>query len=170
MARKPPNPEGQVHSITAPETQLLCGFLDSRVSVTDHPFGSMIDPTRLWGFRGFRAPPFAAPSPAPHIPRVNTFLLALLTGLGYAAWSIGGWAHRLAARSPALRSLFLWGGLLAIPLGLVVALVLPEQLKFNRESPAGIFYVYLPCFLVGGALFAGGIGAAVGAFRVRGEP
>ena len=100
---------------------------------------------------------------------MNTFLLVLLAGLGYAAWSIGSWAHGVARRSPALRSLFIWGGLLAIPLGVFVVLVLPEQINFNRESPGGIFYVYLPCFLVGGALFAGGIGAFVGALRAKGE-
>ena len=97
---------------------------------------------------------------------MNTFLLALLAGIGYAAWSIGRWAHGVAQRSPLHRTALLWGGLLAIPLGLVVALVLPEQIEFNRESPAGILYVYLPCFLAGGALFAGGIGAFAGAIRV----
>ena len=100
---------------------------------------------------------------------MNSFLLVLLAGLGYAAWSVGRWAHGVARRSPGKRSLLLWGGLLAVPLGVFVVLVLPEQLKFNRESPGGIFYVYLPCLLVGGALFAGGIGAFVGALRAKTE-
>ena len=100
---------------------------------------------------------------------MNTFLLILLAGLGYAAWSIGRWAYRVAQRSSASRTLLLWGGLLAVPLGVFVALVLPEQINFNRESPGGIFYVYLPCFLVGGALFSGGIGAFVGALRAKAE-
>ena len=100
---------------------------------------------------------------------MNSFFLLLLAGLGYAAWSIGSWAYRLARRSPASRTLLLWGGLLAVPLGVFVVLVLPEQLKFNRESPGGIFYVYLPCLLVGGALVAGGIGAFIGALRARRE-
>lgn len=52
-------------------------------------------------------------------------------------------------------------------LGLVVALWLPEHLNFNRESPAGIFYIYLPCFTAGAALFFGGIGVGVGAGMAR---
>ena len=100
---------------------------------------------------------------------MNSFLLVLLAGLGYAAWSVGRWAHGVARRSPGKRGLLLWGGLIAVPLGIVVALVLPEQIKFNRESPGGIFYVYLPCFLVGGALFCGGLGALVGALKASPE-
>ena len=100
---------------------------------------------------------------------MNTLLLIVLGLLGWGIWGAARWARGVALGAPQLRPLLLWGGLLAVPLGLVVALVLPEQIHFNRESPAGIFYVYLPCLLVGGVLFAGGIGAAVGAWRVRAE-
>lgn len=98
---------------------------------------------------------------------MNQQLLILLGLLGLAAWGAGVKAHRLAQRSPTARALLLWGGLLAIPLGVYVVLVLPEQIDFNRESPGGIFYVYLPCFLVGGGLFCGGIGAFIGALTAR---
>lgn len=98
---------------------------------------------------------------------MNTFLLLAVAGLGYAAWSIGRWARGVAERSRGMRSLLVWGGLLAVPLGVYVVLVLPEQVDFNRESPGGIFYVYLPCLLAGGALFCGGIGAFVGGIRAK---
>lgn len=99
---------------------------------------------------------------------MKTLLLLLLAALGYAAWTVGDRARKVTEGSPGMRQLLLWGGLIAAPAGVLVALVLPEQINFNRESPAGLFYVYLPCFLVGGALFAGGIGAFIGALRARG--
>lgn len=100
---------------------------------------------------------------------MSTPLLILLGLVGWGIWGAGRWAKRMAMRSPGTRALLLWGGLVAVPLGVFVVLVLPEQIHFNRESPGGIFYVYLPCFLVGGALFSGGIGAFVGALRGKGE-
>ena len=98
---------------------------------------------------------------------MNTLLLIVLGLLGWGIWGSARWARGAALGAPGLRPLLLWGGLLASPLGIYVALFLPEQLEFNRESPAGIFYVYLPCFLAGGVLFAGGIGGVVGALRAK---
>src|SRR5688572_27694444 len=69
--------------------------------------------------------------------------------------------------APELRILYLILGIVAVPVGALIALWLPEQISFNRESPAGIFYVYLPCFLIGGGLALGGIGAAIGSFTMR---
>ena len=91
--------------------------------------------------------------------------LTLLGIVGLYAWWVGSWAWRRAQGAPELRSLLLWGSLCAIPVGVYVAFFLPEQIPFNRESPAGIFTVYLPCFAAGGGLTFGGMGAFFGAFR-----
>lgn len=89
----------------------------------------------------------------------------LLGIVGLFAWAVGRWSYRRAARVPELRTLLLWGSVVAIPAGIGVAFFLPEQIPFNRESPAGIFTVYLPCFVAGGALAFGGVGAFFGALR-----
>lgn len=98
---------------------------------------------------------------------MNSQLLTILAVLGVYAWWVGGWARRRVVRSPEARTLFLWGAVLAIPVGIFIAFFLPEQIPFNRESPAGIFTVYLPCFLVGGGLAFGGVGAFFGALAAR---
>ena len=99
---------------------------------------------------------------------MNRQLLTILGLLGVYAWSVGTWARRRVTRAPEVRTLFLWGALLAIPIGACIALLLPEQIPFNRESPAGIFTVYLPCFVIGGGLAFGGLGAFFGA--LAGKP
>jgi hypothetical protein len=98
---------------------------------------------------------------------MNSQLLTILALLGLYAWFVGTWARRRATRSPGSRTLLLWGALLAIPVGACIALILPEQIPFNRESPAGIFTVYLPCFVIGGGLAFGGVGAFFGALAAR---
>ena len=101
---------------------------------------------------------------------MNTTLLLIIGVLGFYAWSVGLWAQGKARRSAGMRSLLVWGSVIAVPLGVYVALLLPEQIDFNRESPGGIFYVYLPCFLVGGGLAFGGFGAFIGALTARPRP
>ena len=91
--------------------------------------------------------------------------LTLLGVVGLFAWAVGSWTYVRAKRATELRTLLLWGSVLAIPVGVGVAFFLPEQIPFNRESPAGIFTVYLPCFLAGGALTFGGVGAFFGALH-----
>jgi hypothetical protein len=97
---------------------------------------------------------------------MNSFLLGLLLAAGFYSWWVAGKFRPYAESSEAMRKLGLyWSGPVAL-LGVATALWLPEQIKFNRESPGGIFYVYLPCFLAGAALFFGGIGVFVASVRV----
>jgi hypothetical protein len=98
---------------------------------------------------------------------MNRLLLTILALLGLYSWSVGRWARRRVTHSPELRTLFLWSAFLAIPVGACIAFLLPEQIPFNRESPAGIFTVYLPCFVIGGGLAFGGVGAFFGALAAR---
>jgi hypothetical protein len=82
------------------------------------------------------------------------------------------WAAAVGVRgkieaAPDLRIPFLVLSIVAVPVGALIALWLPEQIPFNRESPAGIFYVYLPCFAIGGGLCLGGIGGFLGALTSR---
>jgi hypothetical protein len=100
---------------------------------------------------------------------VNSQLLTILALLGLYSWAVGKWARKRARRSPQTRTFFLWGSLLAIPAGVCIAFILPEQIPFNRESPAGIFTVYLPCFAIGGGLAFGGLGAFFGALFAKPE-
>lgn len=100
---------------------------------------------------------------------MNSSLLILLTLVGLYAWAVGKGARKRAERSAQTRMLLLWGAVLAIPVGGYVAFFLPEQIPFNRESPGGIFYVYLPCFAIGGGLAFGGVGAFFGALTARPE-
>jgi len=100
---------------------------------------------------------------------MNSQILTILAVLGVYAWWVGRWARRRATRSRETRTLLLWEAVLAIPVGVYVAFFLPEQIPFNRESPAGIFTVYLPCFVVGGGLAFGGLGAFFGALAARPE-
>jgi hypothetical protein len=82
-------------------------------------------------------------------------------------WAAAVWVRGRIARNPGSWKLWLIASVVAIPVGVLIVLWLPEQIPFNRESPGGIFYVYLPCFLIGGALALGGIGATVGSFTMR---
>lgn len=98
---------------------------------------------------------------------MNSALLTILAVLSLYSWAVGKWAQKKVRRSPQTRAFFLWGSLLAIPIGALIALVLPEQIPFNRESPAGIFTVYLPCFAIGGGLAFGALGAFFGALTTK---
>ncbi len=100
---------------------------------------------------------------------MNSQLLIILAVLGVYAWAVGTWARARAARSAETKTLLLWGAILAIPVGVYIAFFLPEQIPFNRESPGGIFTVYIPCFVVGGGLAFGGLGAFFGALIARPE-
>jgi hypothetical protein len=98
---------------------------------------------------------------------LNTTLLVILGLAGLYSWWVAGKYRRYAESSRAMRKLGLvWSGPVAL-LGVAAAFWLPEQIPFNRESPAGIFTVYLPCFLGGGALFFGAIGVFVASVRAR---
>ena len=112
--------------------------------------------------RFIRAPPFF-----PVYSRMNSQLLIILGLLGLYAWAVGNWARKHARRSAQTRIFLLWGAVLAVPVGVYVAFFLPEQVPFNRESPGGIFTVYLPCFAIGGGLAFGGVGAFFGALTGR---
>lgn len=98
---------------------------------------------------------------------MSSALLVPLALAGLFSWWAAGKYRPYAEGSRALRRLgLLWSGPAAL-IGVATALWLPEQIPFNRESPAGIFTVYLPCFLAGGALFFGAIGIFVASFRAR---
>jgi hypothetical protein len=78
-------------------------------------------------------------------------------------WATAVWVRGRIALRPGTRKRWLIASVIAVPAGALIALWLPEQIPFNRESPAGIFYVYLPCFAIGGGLCLGGIGGFIGA-------
>ncbi|MDP9145401.1 MAG: hypothetical protein M3N43_12020 [Actinomycetota bacterium] len=93
-----------------------------------------------------------------------------LTLLGLALvwiWAAAVWVRGRIALNPGARKLWIVASVTAIPAGALIALWLPEQIPFNRESPGGIFYVYLPCFAIGGGLCLGGIGGFIGALLAR---
>jgi hypothetical protein len=98
---------------------------------------------------------------------VNTFLWGVVALAGLYAWWVAGKYRPYAESSAAWRKLGLWWSLPVALLGVATALWLPEQVDFNRDSPGGIFYVYIPCFLTGAALFFGAIGVFVASFRAR---
>ena len=98
---------------------------------------------------------------------MNSFLLGAVAVAGLYAWWVAGKFRPYAESSPAIRTFGLYWSLPVALIGVGTALWLPEQIPFNRESPGGIFYVYLPCVLAGAALFFGAIGIFVAAFRAR---
>ena len=101
---------------------------------------------------------------------MNTTLLIILGLLGFYAATVAVWVRGKIRKAPGTKGLWIAAGLVAAPLGAYVALMLPEQIDFNRESPGGIFYVYLPCFLIGGGLAVGWIGAFLGAIFTTPRP
>ena len=101
---------------------------------------------------------------------MNSFLLGIIAVAGLYAWWVAGKFRPYAKSSEAMRKLGLYWSVPVALLGVATALWLPEQINFNRESPGGIFYVYLPCFLAGAALFFGAIGVFVASLRAKGQP
>jgi hypothetical protein len=96
-----------------------------------------------------------------------------LTLLGLALvwiWAAAVGVQGRIRQDPETKMVWLITSMVAVPVGALVALWLPEQIPFNRESPGGIFYVYLPCFLIGGGLCLGGIGGFIGAIIFRPDP
>jgi len=98
---------------------------------------------------------------------MNSQLLILLGLCGLFSWWVAGKYRPYAGSSRALRRLGLYWSWVVAAIGVATAFWLPEQIPFNRESPGGLFTVYIPCFLGGGALFFGAIGVFVASVRAR---
>lgn len=99
---------------------------------------------------------------------MNSFLLGVLAVTGLYSWWVARKFRPYAESSEAMRKLGVYWSVPVALFGVATALWLPEQINFNRESPGGLFYVYLPCFMAGAALFFGAIGVFVASMRVRG--
>lgn len=97
----------------------------------------------------------------------SVILLFTLGLAGSCSWWVAEKYRPFAEGSAAFRKFGLFWSLPLMMAGVATAFRLPEQIPFNRESPAGIFTVYLPCFLAGGALFFGAIGIFVASLRAR---
>ncbi len=95
------------------------------------------------------------------------FLFIVAGIAGWYAWWVAQKYRPYAESSAALRKLGLYWSIPVALIGVATAFWLPEQINFNRESPGGIFYVYLPCFLGGAALFFGAIGVFVVSLRAK---
>jgi hypothetical protein len=71
-----------------------------------------------------------------------------------------------AAQSPARRRFIVWRAAVIIPLGLAIALLLPQRVPMNVESPAGVV-IYLLCWLIGGLLALQGVISLLAALLAR---
>ena len=100
---------------------------------------------------------------------MNGVLFVPFALAGLYSWWVAGKFRPYAESSEAMRKLGLYWSVPVALLGVATALWLPEQIKFNRESPGGLFYVYLPCFLAGAALCFGAIGVFVASLRAKGQ-
>lgn len=92
----------------------------------------------------------------------------IILGIALAwIWAAAVWVRGRIALRPETLKIWLVASVVAIPVGALIALWLPEQIPFNRESPAGLFTVYLPCIAIGGGLALGGIGVFLGTLTAR---
>jgi ABC-type amino acid transport system permease subunit len=60
-------------------------------------------------------------------------------------------ARRQAEQSPQRRRFIIWRAVVMALIGLPIALLLPQRVPMNNESPAGVV-VYLVCWFVGGLM------------------
>jgi hypothetical protein len=92
-------------------------------------------------------------------------LVSLLALIALLVW-IFVKARRQAEQSPQRRRFIIWRAIVIIPVGLVIALVLPQRVPMNNESPAGIV-VYLVGWVIGGLLALQGITSLAAALIAR---
>ena len=71
-----------------------------------------------------------------------------------------------AAQSAKRRRSIMLRAWFAVPVGLAIALLLPQRVPMNNESPAGIV-VYLLCWLIGGLMALQGVISVVAAFIAK---